>query len=135
MKLLQITPAVSDSLQQLQQVVTDADIPSTTINAFDLALKGGWLMIILLILLLLSVYVLIERLLVLRDAGKEDDSFMNRIKDYIHEGKIDSAQALCKKTDHSFCENGRKRYFASGSAYERYYPSHRKCGKYRNFET
>ncbi|HQI43986.1 MAG TPA: MotA/TolQ/ExbB proton channel family protein [Dysgonamonadaceae bacterium] len=99
MKLLQITPAVSDSLQQLQQVVTDADIPSTTINAFDLALKGGWLMIILLILLLLSVYVLIERLLVLRDAGKEDDSFMNRIKDYIHEGKIDSAQALCKKTD------------------------------------
>ena len=85
MKLLQITPGVSDSLQQLQQGVPDVDISSTTINAFDLALKGGWLMIILLILLLLSVYVLIERLLVLRDAGKEDDSFMNRIKDYIHE--------------------------------------------------
>lgn len=56
-------------------------------------------MIVLFIMLLLSIYVLIERILVIRSAGKEDDSFMNRIKDYIHEGKIESALALCRKTD------------------------------------
>ncbi|MGB4567512.1 MAG: MotA/TolQ/ExbB proton channel family protein [Dysgonamonadaceae bacterium] len=82
-----------------QQVTTTVGTPETTINAFDLAIKGGWLMIVLFVMLLLSIYVLIERILVIRSAGKEDDSFMNRIKDYIHEGKIESALALCRKTD------------------------------------
>jgi biopolymer transport protein ExbB len=80
-------------------VTTTVGTPETTINAFDLAIKGGWLMIVLFVMLLLSIYVLIERILVIRSAGKEDDSFMNRIKDYIHEGKIESALALCRKTD------------------------------------
>lgn len=57
-------------------------------------------MIVLFVMLLLSIYVLIERILVIRSAGKEDDSFMNRIKDYIHEGKIESALALCRKPIH-----------------------------------
>ena len=76
-----------------------AETESVTMNAFDLALKGGWLMIVLLILLLMTIYVLIERTLVINKAAKEDSSFMNRIKDYIHDGKIDAAQALCRNTD------------------------------------
>jgi biopolymer transport protein ExbB len=68
-------------------------------NAFDLALKGGWIMIVLLILLFLSIYVLIERTLVIKKARQEDATFMNRIKDYIHEGKVDAALGLCRKTD------------------------------------
>ena len=100
MNLLQIPTVANDTLQQMaQQVTTTVGTPETTINAFDLAIKGGWLMIVLFVMLLLSIYVLIERMLVIRSAGKEDDSFMNRIKDYIHEGKIESALALCRKTD------------------------------------
>lgn len=103
MNFLQIAPiaaAAQDTLQQAQQQITTAvQVPETTLNSFDLALKGGWLMIVLVVLLLLSVYVLIERALVIRKAGKEDDSFMNRIKDYIHDEKIDSALGLCRKTD------------------------------------
>ena len=72
---------------------------AVTMNAFDLALKGGWIMIVLLILLLMTIYVLIERTLVINKASKEDNSFMNRIKDYIHDEKIDAAIALCRKTD------------------------------------
>jgi biopolymer transport protein ExbB len=68
-------------------------------NAFDLALKGGWIMIVLLILLFLSIYVLIERTLIIKKARQEDATFMNRIKDYIHEGKVDAALGLCRKTD------------------------------------
>ncbi|MDD3788061.1 MAG: MotA/TolQ/ExbB proton channel family protein [Petrimonas sp.] len=101
MNLLQVPPTAYDSLQQAQQQVATSlgTTPETTMNAFDLALKGGWIMIVLAILLLLSIYVLIERILVIRNAGKEDNSFMNRIKDYILDGKIDSALTLCRTTN------------------------------------
>lgn len=95
MNLLQISmPA--DSIQAIYNTMQHE---AETLSAFDLALKGGWLMIVLLILLLMAIYVLIERTLVINKASKEDDSFMNRIKDYIHDGKIDAAIALCRNTD------------------------------------
>jgi len=101
MNLLQI-PLPADTAQAIyntvQQAVT-AETEAVTMNAFDLALKGGWLMIVLLILLLMTIYVLIERTLVINKASKEDSSFMNRIKDYILDGKIDAALALCHNTD------------------------------------
>jgi biopolymer transport protein ExbB len=43
--------------------------------------------------------VFIERLVTLHNAMKEDKSFMDRIKDYIHDGKIDSAINLCRSID------------------------------------
>jgi biopolymer transport protein ExbB len=89
----------ADTAQAALQSMTSADTTAVTMNAFELALKGGWLMIILLILLLMSIYVLIERTLVINKAAKEDNSFMNRIKDYIHDGKIDAAINLCRITD------------------------------------
>lgn len=98
MNLLQI-PSPMDTAQAVYNTVQTTAEVETAMNAFDLALKGGWLMIILLILLLLSIYVLIERTLVINKAGKEDNSFMNRIKDYIHDGKIDAALALCRNTN------------------------------------
>ncbi len=96
MTLLQVPTAALDSLQSVSSAV---ETSAATMNAFDLALKGGWLMAILLILLFLSIYVLIERTLVIRKAREEDATFMNRIKDYIHEGKVDAALGLCRKTD------------------------------------
>jgi biopolymer transport protein ExbB len=51
------------------------------------------------ILSILAVYIFIERYLAIRRASKIDDNFMNRIKDYIHDGKIDSALSLCQSTD------------------------------------
>jgi len=72
---------------------------SSGLNVFDLAVKGGVIMIPLLLLLLLTVYIFFERLFVLNKASKEDANFMNRIKDYIHEGRIDAAKELCQSTD------------------------------------
>ena len=68
------------------------------LSLWDMALKGGWLMIPLALMLLLAIYIFVERLIVLHKASKEDASFMNRIKDYIYDGKIDSAMNLCKDT-------------------------------------
>ena len=83
----------------MQKISTSVETYTITMHAFDLALKGGWLMVILLILLFLSIYVLIERTLVIKKARQEDATFMNRIKDYIHEGKVDAALSLCRKTE------------------------------------
>ncbi|MCD8044507.1 MAG: MotA/TolQ/ExbB proton channel family protein [Tannerellaceae bacterium] len=69
------------------------------INVIDLAFKGGWIMVVLLLLSLMAIYIFIQRLMVIRRAGKTDETFMNRIKDYIHEGKIDSALNLCRSTN------------------------------------
>ena len=69
------------------------------LNLWDLACKGGIIMIPLLLLSLLSIYIFVERLQVIRRAAREDNSFMERIRDYIHEGNIDSALKLCKKTN------------------------------------
>lgn len=96
MILLQIpTQVAQDTLQH----ISSANIEASTVSIFDLATKGGWIMIVLLALLLLAIYILIERTLVINKAGKEDNSFMNRIKDYMHDEKIDSALALCRQTD------------------------------------
>ena len=96
MNILQISSAAIDSLQNANMSI---ETQAATMNAFALAAKGGWIMIILLILLFLSIYVLIERTLVIKKARQEDATFMNRIKDYIHEGKVDAALGLCRKTD------------------------------------
>lgn len=101
MILLQI-PSPADTAEtlfnNLQPAIT-AETEAITMNAFDLTMKGGWLMIVLFILLLMTIYVLIERTLVINKASKEDNSFMNRLKDYIHDGKIDAAITLCRNTD------------------------------------
>lgn len=69
------------------------------LTLLDLAIKGGWVMIPIILLSFVAAYIFIERYYVIRKASKEDMNFMNRIKDYIHDGKIDAAMALSKSTD------------------------------------
>jgi len=69
------------------------------LTLLDLAIKGGWVMIPIVVLSFVAAYVFIERYYVIRRATREDQNFMNRIKDYIHDGKIEAAMALCRSTD------------------------------------
>lgn len=69
------------------------------LSVWDLTMRGGWIMIPLALLSVVCVYIFIERCLVIRRAQKEDSSFMERIREYIHEGEIESARRLCQKTD------------------------------------
>lgn len=71
----------------------------TSISFIDLAIKGGWVMIPILLLSFIAIYIYVERYYVIRKAGKEDTNFMNRIKDYIYDSKIDAALALCRSND------------------------------------
>ncbi len=63
---------------------------------FSVAQKGGWLMVPIVLLSILAVYIFFERFFAINKAARLDMNFMNRIKDYIHEGKLDSALALCQ---------------------------------------
>ncbi|MGE5419623.1 MAG: MotA/TolQ/ExbB proton channel family protein [Chloroflexota bacterium] len=69
------------------------------LTLLDFAIKGGWVMIPIILLSFVAAYIFIERFYVIKKATKEDSNFMNRIKDYIHDGKIDAAVALCRSTD------------------------------------
>ncbi len=69
-----------------------------TLSFWSLVMDGGYIMIPLALLLLVAIYVFTERCIVINRAAKEDDTFMNRIRDYVHEGDIESAHNLCKKT-------------------------------------
>jgi biopolymer transport protein ExbB len=80
-------------LTDLQPVVSEAQM-----NLLDLYMKGGWIMHVLVFLSIVALFIFIQRLLIIRRANQKDEGFMNRIKDYIHEGKIDSALNLCRKT-------------------------------------
>ena len=82
-----------------EAVQTQAATIAQELSVWDLAMRGGWIMIPLAILSLVCIYVFVERCLALRRAQKEDDSFMDRIREYIHDGEIDSARRLCSKTD------------------------------------
>jgi len=70
-----------------------------TIDLIELVMQGGWIMIPLFLLSFVAIYIFIERYLAIKRASREDKSFMNRIKDYIHDGKIDSALALCQSNN------------------------------------
>jgi biopolymer transport protein ExbB len=63
---------------------------------FEVAQKGGWLMLPILLLSVLAVYIFFERYFAIQKAAKIDINFMNRIKDYVSDSKLDSALALCQ---------------------------------------
>ena len=81
------------------QAAAEAASNVAELSLWDLCLQGGPLMIPLALLSLICVYVFIERLIVINKANRLDDSFMKRIRDYIHEGEVESAYNLCRKTD------------------------------------
>lgn len=70
-----------------------------TLSLWKLCQDGGPLMIPIALLSLICIYVFIERCIVINRAARQDGTFMRRIRDYIHEGELESALNLCRKTD------------------------------------
>lgn len=67
-----------------------------TLSFWSLALRGGVVMIPLAILSLVAIYIFIERYFAISRASNEETNFMNNIRDFIHNGRIDSAKSLCR---------------------------------------
>jgi biopolymer transport protein ExbB len=56
-------------------------------------------MIPIALLSILGIYIFIERFMVLGRASKEDTNFMNNIRDFMHNGRLDSALSLCRNNN------------------------------------
>ena len=97
--LQSVAAQAADQMPDLTEVTATTIPAEAEMNIIDLAVKGGWIMIVLLILSLIAIYIFVQRFMVIKRAGKEDETFMNRIKDYIHEGKVESALNLCRTTN------------------------------------
>jgi biopolymer transport protein ExbB len=80
-------------------ISAQANPTEITLSVYDLALKGGWIMAILGVLSIIAVYVFIERFLAIKKASQDDKHFMNNIRDFIHNGRLDSALALCRNNE------------------------------------
>lgn len=80
-------------------VTADTVQSAADLSLWDMCVEGGWIMIVLAALLLIAIYICVERAMVINKAAKSDESFMKRIKHYIHEGNVESAELLCKNTD------------------------------------
>ena len=76
------TPAVADEL-----------------TLWSMAVKGGWLMIVLLIFSIIAVYIITERAIAISRAAKEDVNFMNEVKNYVAQGKIQEAHIRCQSNN------------------------------------
>ena len=93
------TSAVDTLNQALQAVSGNMPEATQSLSILELATKGGWIMIVLLVLSLIAVFVFVQKLIQILAAAREDKHFMARIRDYVQDGKIDSAMKLCEDTD------------------------------------
>ena len=95
--LVQIAPAV-DTAAVMDMAAAVAQTKEK-IPIMDLAIKGGSIMIPIVLLLLVSIYVFVERWIVISKASKNEAGLMYSIRDYILDGRLDSAKTLCCNTD------------------------------------
>lgn len=83
----------------LQNVANGEEAGELTLSFWELAIKGGWIMIPIALLSVIAVYIFIERFYAIKKAQEIDRNFMDNIKDSIHEGDLNSAVKLCRATD------------------------------------
>ena len=88
-------------LQETPKLVEGAS-EEKTLSIYKLIVDGGLggqiIIGILFVLLAVSLYIYFERFFAIKAASKVDKNFMNQIKDFVSNGKLDAADSLCKST-------------------------------------
>ncbi|MFM2207397.1 MAG: hypothetical protein RL213_1372 [Bacteroidota bacterium] len=93
--LLQITQS-SGTNSALTAVQPPAQEQS--ISLWEMAEKGGPILIPIAILSMAALYIFFERYFTIKRSSKIDTNFMNQIKDHVHQGNIEAARSLCRNT-------------------------------------
>ena len=88
--LAQVASVAQDSIMSLTEVTAES------MNVWELAVKGGWIMIVLALLSIIGVYIFFERFSTLRNALKRNPLFMERIHDNIKDDDMKSASNYCR---------------------------------------
>ena len=91
------------SYLQENSEILDVVSEEKTLSIYKLIVDGGLggqiIISILFVLLAVSLYIYFERFFAIKAASKVDKNFMNQIKDYISNGKLEAASTLCAKTN------------------------------------
>jgi biopolymer transport protein ExbB len=90
---------VANTVSHISTATTAAPPVVDSLSLFDLIMKGGWIMYPIFILSFLAIFFFIERLVAIIKARREDNNFMQKIKEYILEMKVDKAKILCQATN------------------------------------
>jgi len=93
--LLQVAATTADTVNT---AVTAAPVVQADVPVIDLIMRGGWVMVPLVALSILSVYIIIERYFTIRRAAGNPDSFMNGIRSLMVKGDLAGAKLLCAQT-------------------------------------
>ena len=91
--ILQAQQGVNEAIKGIE--LEGTELASQGFNWFDFALKGGIIMIPILVLLIISIYVFIFRYLTISKATRIEKFFMDRIKSHIQKGEISEAKNIC----------------------------------------
>ena len=86
-------------IQATNVAVASPEAEEIRLSLWELAKEGGWIMIVLAIFSIIAVYIFSERFITINKASKRDDNFMNLIRNFMIEGKLEEAKDLCKQTD------------------------------------
>jgi biopolymer transport protein ExbB len=89
--LAQAASVAQDSIMSLTEVTAEESM-----NILELAVKGGWIMIVLAILSVIGVDSFFERFSTLRKAMQRNPLFMERIHDNIKDDDLKSAANYCR---------------------------------------
>ena len=81
------TSAVADSLQAAS---------SQSMSLLDILFLGGWVMIPLVLLSILTLYLFVERLVTIRRAQSDPEVITDRIRQFVRTGDVDAAIAYCE---------------------------------------
>ena len=92
--MLKLLLIQADLTTELDSLATEPE--GITTKFIDMAMKGGWIMIPIILLSVIAVYIFFDRYFAIKKAGKFDASLLEKIKVYITSGKIDAALALCR---------------------------------------
>jgi biopolymer transport protein ExbB len=97
--------AIADSLTNapattgIQTAATTPEVTEIKMSLISMVAKGGPIMIPLGILLFISIYVLVERLIVITKASKKSPNLVVSLKDMIHSGNLSNARSMCKNNN------------------------------------
>jgi biopolymer transport protein ExbB len=82
------------------QIVTDsAGLTDQSLSLWQLALKGGFMMIPIVLCSFVAIYIFVERYLTINKANQSPDAFMARIREMVQRGDINGAKLLCTQFD------------------------------------
>lgn len=90
-------------LFQENTIVDENSTQEKTLSIYNLIMDGGLggqlIIALLFVLLAVALYIYFERFFAIKAAAQVDKDFMNQIRDFVLNGKIDSAKALCSNTN------------------------------------